>query len=65
MRRASKNLIEGSVTFLVGLALKLFAGDVETPVVTLTKAGVVLMCIGGIQVASGLLRAKREPTTRT
>ncbi|MFF9556034.1 DUF5708 family protein [Streptomyces albus] len=50
---------------MAGLALKLFAGDVETPVVTPTKVGVVLMCIGGIQVASGLLRAKREPTART
>ncbi|MEU8887721.1 DUF5708 family protein [Streptomyces sp. NPDC048442] len=59
MNRAQKNLVEGIVTFLVGLALKLFAGGVEIPVVTLPKAGVVLMVIGGVLVVAGLFQAAR------
>ncbi|MGW7417811.1 DUF5708 family protein [Streptomyces sp. NPDC054863] len=59
MNRAHKNLAEGIVTFLVGLALKLFGGGVEVPVVTLPKAGVVLMVIGGVLVVTGLFQAAR------
>jgi hypothetical protein len=54
---ASKNLTEGTATFLVGLALKLFTGGVETPVLTLTKVGVVLMAVGGCLVLLGLVQA--------
>jgi hypothetical protein len=61
VNRASKNLLEGAVTLLVGSALWLFTGDVEVPVVTLTKVGVVLMCVGGAQTAWGLYRAARRP----
>ncbi|WP_121715679.1 DUF5708 family protein [Streptomyces sp. E5N91] len=57
MTRASKHLLEGVVTLLAGLALWLFAGDVEVPVVTPTKVGIVLMCVGGAQTAWGLTGA--------
>ncbi|MFG3126390.1 DUF5708 family protein [Streptomyces tendae] len=60
MTRASKNLLEGAVTLLTGLALWLFTGDMEVPVVTLTKVGVVLMCVGGAQTAWGLYGAARR-----
>lgn len=61
MNRTSRNLLEGVLTLLVGLSLWLFTGDVEVPVVTLTKVGVVLMCVGGAQTAWGLYRAARRP----
>ncbi|MFC4471632.1 DUF5708 family protein [Streptomyces xiangluensis] len=57
MSRARKNLLEGVVTSVVGLALWLFTGDVEIPFYTLTKVGVVLMWIGGALVATGLFQA--------
>ncbi|MER6145888.1 DUF5708 family protein [Streptomyces sparsogenes] len=53
MTKALKQLLEGSVTLVVGLALWLFAGDVELPVVTLTKVGVVMMFWGGAQLLYG------------
>lgn len=59
MGKARKNLLEGTGTLLVGLALWLFAGDVEVPVLTLTKVGVVMMCVGGVQAAAGLYQAAR------
>jgi hypothetical protein len=58
--RASKDLLEGAVTLLAGLVLWLSTGDVEVPVVTLTKVGVVLMCVGGAQTAWGLYGAARR-----
>ena len=60
MTRASKHLLEGAVTLLAGLALWLFTGDVEVPVVTPTKAGIVLMCVGGAQTAWGLTGVVRR-----
>ncbi|MFG2682707.1 DUF5708 family protein [Streptomyces sp. NPDC048392] len=60
MSRASKYLLEGLVTLLVGLALWLLAGDVEVPVVTPAKVGMVLMCVGGAQSARGLYGAARR-----
>ncbi|WP_328768582.1 DUF5708 family protein [Streptomyces sp. NBC_00286] len=59
MSQASKNLLEGIVTFAIGLPLWLFTGDVETPVVTLTKVGVVMMCVGGALVLTGLYQTAR------
>jgi uncharacterized membrane protein HdeD (DUF308 family) len=60
MRQASKNLLEGVITFATGLALWLFTDGVETSVVTLTKVGVVLMCVGGVLVVIGLFQTKRK-----
>ncbi|MFI1417282.1 DUF5708 family protein [Streptomyces sp. NPDC020731] len=61
MRRASRNLLTGSVTLVVGLGLWLFAGGVDLPVVTPTKVGVVMTCVGGAEVLLGLHRAARGP----
>ncbi|MFI1353571.1 DUF5708 family protein [Streptomyces sp. NPDC020898] len=44
---------------MTGLALWLFAGDVELPFVTLTKVGVVMMCVGGALLLTGLFQAAR------
>ena len=52
-----KAVVWGGVTFAIGLALWSFTGDVETPVVTLTKVGVVLMVVGGLEAAYGLYRS--------
>lgn len=59
MNQASKNLLEGVVTFVIGLGLWLFTDGVEIPVFTLTKVGVVLMCIGGVLLVMGLFQAAR------
>ncbi|MFG2127573.1 DUF5708 family protein [Streptomyces sp. NPDC048751] len=60
MSRASRNLLEGAATFAIGLVLWLFTGGVEVPVVTLTKVGVVMMCVGAAQAATGLYRTTRR-----
>ncbi|MFH9009085.1 DUF5708 family protein [Streptomyces afghaniensis] len=62
MSKARANLVEGAVTFVIGLGLWLFTGDVELPVVTLTKVGVVMMCVGGVLVAAGLWQGARRGT---
>lgn len=62
MSQSSKNLLEGAATFLVGLPLWLFTEDLDVPVVTLTKVGLVLMCVGGALVALGLFQRSREST---
>jgi hypothetical protein len=59
MSNGTKNLLEGVVIFLIGLPLWLFTGDVDVPVVTLTKVGVVMMCVGGVLVATGLYQSVR------
>ncbi|MGW0336544.1 DUF5708 family protein [Streptomyces sp. NPDC003011] len=59
MNRPSRNLLEGAGTFVAGLVLRLAGGEVEVPVVTLTKVGVVMMWVGGALVATGLYRAVR------
>ncbi|WP_129843059.1 DUF5708 family protein [Streptomyces sp. RFCAC02] len=64
MSPATKNLAEGAVTLLVGLALRLFAGGVDTPVVSLTKVGVVLMVLGGVLICAGLFHTARATGTR-
>ncbi|GAB2858142.1 DUF5708 family protein [Streptomyces deserti] len=59
MSRGARHLGEGSATFVIGLVLWLFTEDVEVPVVTLTKVGIVMMCAGGAQVLWGLYRSAR------
>ncbi|MEV1062706.1 DUF5708 family protein [Streptomyces sp. NPDC050263] len=56
MNSVVKALVGGGVTFVVGLALWMFTGDIETPVVTLTKLGVVLMALGALEVVYGLYK---------
>ncbi|WP_327343528.1 DUF5708 family protein [Streptomyces europaeiscabiei] len=59
MGKPMKNLVEGVGTFAIGLILWLFTDRVEVPVVTLTKVGVVMMCVGGVLVATGLYQGAR------
>ncbi|MER5496102.1 MULTISPECIES: DUF5708 family protein [unclassified Streptomyces] len=51
-----KALVGGGITFVIGLVLWQFTGDIETPVVTLTKLGVVLMALGVLEVLYGLYK---------
>ncbi|GGX35926.1 DUF5708 family protein [Streptomyces lomondensis] len=60
MSKARGNLVEGAVTFVIGLGLWLFTGDVEIPVFTLTKVGIVMMCVGGVLAAAGLWQEARR-----
>ncbi|MET9763509.1 DUF5708 family protein [Streptomyces sp. NPDC006372] len=62
MNKAKQYLSEGVVTFLIGLLLWRFTGDVDVPVVTLTKVGIVMMIVGGVLSASGLWHAARGKT---
>ncbi|WP_217166569.1 DUF5708 family protein [Streptomyces sp. AC512_CC834] len=55
-----RNVWEGGATLVVGVALWLFAGDVEVLVVDLTKVGIVMMCVGGAQTVWGLFRSARR-----
>ncbi|MFE0808423.1 DUF5708 family protein [Streptomyces sp. NPDC058794] len=59
---AERSLWEGGGIFVAGLVLWMFAGDVDVPVVELTKAGVVMMCVGGAQTLWGLFRSARRHT---
>jgi hypothetical protein len=61
--RATRNLVEGAATFVIGLVLWLFTEGVEVPVVTLAKVGVVMMCVGGVLVATGLFQRARGATS--
>ncbi|MDH6627514.1 hypothetical protein M2271_005340 [Streptomyces sp. LBL] len=57
---SSRNLLEGVGTFAAGLVLWLSTEGVEVPVVTLTKVGVVMMCVPGVYIALGLYRAAHQ-----
>ncbi|WP_122616258.1 DUF5708 family protein [Streptomyces sp. Tu 4128] len=59
-RLPERNVWEGGATLVVGLALLLFARDVEVPVVDPTKVGVVMLCLGGAQTVWGLFRSARR-----
>ncbi|MFD5340576.1 DUF5708 family protein [Streptomyces hawaiiensis] len=62
MSKAKQYAVEGVGTFLIGLLLWRFTGDVEVPVVTLTKVGIVMMIVGGVLSANGLWHAARGGT---
>jgi Family of unknown function (DUF5708) len=59
-----KRLSEGAVTFAIGVVMWLFTGDIDTPVVTLSKVGIVLMVVGAAEAGYGLYqwRRTRQPT---
>ncbi|MEV1010101.1 DUF5708 family protein [Streptomyces sp. NPDC049881] len=65
MNSAGRNLVEGVVTGLGGLALWQFTDGVDTPVVTLTKVGVVMMWVGGALVLWGAAQAAYVVRTRS
>ncbi|XVV17411.1 DUF5708 family protein [Actinoplanes sp. CA-131856] len=60
MSSTVKILLSGAGTFVVGLLLWLFTGDVETPVITLTKVGAVMMVFGAAEFLWGLYQAARS-----
>ncbi|MFC8145902.1 DUF5708 family protein [Streptomyces paradoxus] len=62
MSKATRYLVEGAVTFLIGLVLWRFTGGVDVPVVTLTKVGIVMMIVGGALSGNGLWHAARGRT---
>jgi hypothetical protein len=49
MNTMLKNLLEGGITLLAGLALWLFGDHVDLPVISLVKIGVVASCVGAAQ----------------
>ncbi|WP_405639159.1 DUF5708 family protein [Streptomyces sp. NBC_00019] len=57
MAPASKNIVEGAACAVIGVAMRFFTEDVHIPVFTLTKVGVVLIAIGGIQLLYGVYQA--------
>ncbi|MET7639333.1 DUF5708 family protein [Streptomyces sp. NPDC005438] len=61
---AARHTAEGALTFLGGLALCLSMDNLSTPVLVMATVGLVLMCVGGTQLASELLRStvSTEPT---
>ncbi|MET7298953.1 DUF5708 family protein [Embleya sp. NPDC005575] len=54
MAKARGSLAAGVASAVVGGALKLFADDVDTPVIALGKVGVVLLIVGIAEVLYGL-----------
>lgn len=59
MSAARKALLTGSITFVAGVALWLFGLDVEIVIFTPSKAGVVLMVVGGLEILYGVYRSVR------
>ncbi|QBS43463.1 DUF5708 family protein [Nocardia sp. CS682] len=57
MNSGFKAVITGGITLVIGFVLWRFTGNVETPVVTPTKLGIVLMALGGLEVLYGLFKS--------
>jgi hypothetical protein len=57
MNSGFKAVLMGGITLVIGFLLWRFTGDIETPVVTLTKLGVVLMVLGGLEFLYGLFKS--------
>ncbi|RMI38913.1 hypothetical protein EBN88_15915 [Streptomyces triticirhizae] len=55
MTRVARHTVEGVVTALAGVLLWVFTDGVETPVVTLSKVGMVLTAVGAAQLAVTLI----------
>ncbi|WP_325052760.1 DUF5708 family protein [Streptomyces triticirhizae] len=51
----ARHTVEGVVTALAGVLLWVFTDGVETPVVTLSKVGMVLTAVGAAQLAVTLI----------
>ncbi|QKV95303.1 hypothetical protein HUT19_29210 [Streptomyces sp. NA02950] len=49
MAPAPKNFLEGALTLAGGTALWLLAGDIEIPFVNPVKTGMVVACLGVVQ----------------
>ncbi|MYV99656.1 DUF5708 family protein [Streptomyces sp. SID3343] len=59
MTKTGRELLIGTATAVVGGALKLFADDVDTPVIALGKIGVVLVIVGVAEVLYALYSMTR------
>ncbi|MGN9841005.1 DUF5708 family protein [Nonomuraea sp. H19] len=59
MTSARKTLLTGLVVFVAGLALWLFGLDEEIFIFTPSKAGVVMMVLGGLEFLYGVYKAVR------
>ncbi|MEU1079824.1 DUF5708 family protein [Streptomyces sp. NPDC005908] len=64
MNTAHGTLLAGVLTALAGLLLWRYTGGVDLPVVTPSRAGVVLMCVGAGEVLLGAFRAVRATQER-
>ncbi|MEU8901396.1 DUF5708 family protein [Nocardia sp. NPDC048505] len=61
MRNHVISILIGVALLAIGLALWLFAGHIETPVISLPKVGVVVAIIGGLDVvSSGFAMVRRR-----
>jgi hypothetical protein len=65
MSRGRKYLAEGVGAFVLGLGLLVFGGDIETPVLSLSKTGIALMVAGGIEALAGLYYTARQSPGRS
>ncbi len=66
MSRNAQHTAIGILMFAVGLTLALTTGDVDTPVIALSKVGVVLTVLGVIEAGvglAGMLRSSERDTT--
>jgi len=54
-----RSIATGALLLVIGLVLALTTGDVETPVISLAKVGVVLAVLGGLEVVVAAVRAPR------
>ncbi|MEU0286165.1 DUF5708 family protein [Streptomyces sp. NPDC052492] len=64
MNTAHGTLLAGVLTALAGLLLWRYTGGVDLPVVTPSRAGVVLMCVGAAEALLGAFRAVRATQGR-
>lgn len=63
MKKHLTSLGIGCVLGIAGLVLWLTTGNVQTPVISLSKVGVVLAVLGGVEVAVAVV-ALALPSTR-
>ncbi len=63
MTKTRRELLIGAATAVVGGALKLFADDVDTPVFSLGKIGLVLLIVGVAEVLYALFVMARGDRT--
>ncbi|MFI7707859.1 DUF5708 family protein [Nonomuraea sp. NPDC049480] len=64
MTSARRTLLIGLATFVVGLALWLSGLDTQIFIFTPSKAGVVLMVVGGLEALYGVYKAVRGEAPR-
>jgi len=67
MSSARKYGISGVAMIVVGALLWRFAGDIETPILTLSKVGRVLVVVGAVELVYAIylsMRGERAETHR-